>query len=49
MLRKTRHLVNNKHVMYAVRNNVLPRLYKDVSKKGKDIKKNSAFSAYIKK
>lgn len=35
--------------MYAVRNNILPRLYKDIGKKEKDIKKNSAFSAYIKK
>ena len=49
MLRKTKHLVNNGHIRYAIRNNVLPRLYKDLSKKEKDIKKNSAFSAYIKK
>lgn len=34
MLRKTRSFVNNNHVRYAIRNNVLPRLYKDMSKKG---------------
>ena len=47
MLRKTRHIVNNKHVMYAIRNNALPRMYKDIGKKDKDSKKNISFSPYI--
>lgn len=45
MFRTTRHLVNNNHIRHSVRQNVLPRIYKDRTKKTKD--KNS-FSCYIK-
>ena len=41
----TRH-VNNNYVRTKICKNIMPRLYKDVSKKEKDKK---AFSPYIKK
>ena len=45
MLRKTRHLINNNHIRYAIKNNALPRLYKDIGKK--DNKKTVSYSPYI--
>ena len=45
MFRKSRHLVNNNHVRYYLRENFLPRIYKDNTKKAKD---KISFSCYIK-
>lgn len=47
MLRKTRSFINNNHVRYAIIHNALPRMYKDIGKKDKDVKKNISFSPYI--
>ena len=44
MLRKTRHIVNNNHVRYAIINNILPRLFK-----GRIENKKESYSPYIKK
>ena len=45
MFRRSRNLINNNHIRHSIRQNVLPRIYKDHTKKTKD--KNS-FSCYIK-
>lgn len=44
MIRKTRHIVNNNHIRYAIRNNILPRIYK-----GRIENSKMSYSPYIKK
>ena len=44
MIRKTRYLVNNTHIRYAIKNNILPRLYK-----GRIENSKMSYSPYIKK
>ena len=44
MLKKARHIVNNNHIRHSIRQNVLPRIYKDYTKKEKD---KNAYSRYI--
>lgn len=45
MLRRSRNFVNNNHVRHFIKENYLPLMYKDFTKKTKD---KISFSCYIK-